>query len=104
MQPETRDPAYLWDMRDAARRALDFAQGITFEQFVASDLLRSAVERQLIIVGEAARRISEPFRAAHPEIPWAPIVAQRNVLVHQYEQILAERIWTVATRDLPELV
>jgi uncharacterized protein with HEPN domain len=53
---------------------------------------RFAVEWQLLIIGEAASHVSELFRAAHPEIPWAGIVGHCNVLAHEYGEILVETI------------
>lgn len=62
-----------------------------------------ALERALEIIGEAARRVSEPFRDAHPEIPWKHIIGNRNVLAHNYDDIVQEVLWTTATRDVPRL-
>lgn len=67
-------------------------------------MLRYAVERQLVVIGEAANHISENFKMAHPEIPWKGIIGQRNVLAHEYGEILVERIWLVATERIPELL
>ena len=67
-------------------------------------MLRSAVERQIEIIGEAARRVSAAFQAAHTDIPWRPIQAQRHVLAHDYGEIRQERIWRVATMNIPELI
>ena len=67
-------------------------------------MLRSAVERQIEIIGEAARRVSKDFQEAHPEIPWRPIQAQRHVLAHEYGEIKHDRIWRVADVHIPELI
>ncbi len=56
------------------------------------------------IIGEAARRISEELRRAHPEIPWRSMIAQRNVLAHEYGEIKHERMWVLVTEHLPALV
>ena len=104
MRPEDRDTAHLWDMREAAREVLEFIEGVHYARFASDKVLRYAVERQLHVIGEAARRISVSFKEAHPEIPWKGIIAQRNVLAHEYGEILVERIWRVATERLPELV
>ena len=56
------------------------------------------------MTGEAARRMSDDFRQAHPEIPWSDIIGQRNVIAHQYEEIRQERIWSVVTSDIPTLI
>jgi uncharacterized protein with HEPN domain len=48
--------------------------------------------------------ISELTRQAHPEIPWRAIIGQRNVLAHDYGEILHEAIWAVATGRMSELI
>ena len=80
MTPEARNPAHLWDMLEAARAILQYTQGFSLDAYLKDGKTRSAVERQLEILGEAARRVSETFQRAHPEIPWQRIMAQRNVL------------------------
>jgi uncharacterized protein with HEPN domain len=104
MQPEDRDSAYLWDMWSAAGSILRFTAGVRFEDYVANELLRRATERSLQILGEAARRVSEELKSAHPEIPWRAIVAQRNVIVHDYVDLSDERVWEVVQRHLPPLM
>jgi uncharacterized protein with HEPN domain len=104
MPPERREPARLWDMLEAARNVVAFAQGRTYENYLDDLMLRSAVERQIEIVGEAARYISEATVSQHPEIPWDKIRAQRHVLAHEYGEIQHERIWRVVTVHLPELI
>ena len=59
---------------------------------------------QIEIIGEAANRVSRGFRAAHPEIPWQQIVAQRNILAHEYGEIDDSLVWRVATDRIPELI
>jgi uncharacterized protein with HEPN domain len=65
---------------------------------------RSAVERQIEIIGEAARGISDTFKAAPPQIPWRPIMAQRHRLAHEYGEIDDSLIWKVATVHVPALI
>jgi uncharacterized protein with HEPN domain len=104
MQPEQRDAALLWDMKKAACEIVEFIQGVTYEEFESNKVLRYAVERQILVIGEAAGRVSSTFRDAHPEIPWSSIIAQRNILAHEYGEILVERIWRVASERIPELI
>jgi len=104
MRPEGRDVAYLWDMLDAARTVREFTTGVGLDRYIQDRKLQLAVERLLEIIGEAARRVSEAYRQAHPEIPWVGIVAQRHVLAHEYGEIKQERMWTVATQRIPELI
>jgi uncharacterized protein with HEPN domain len=104
MQPGERDAGYLWDMLDSARTVRDFVAGVRFEEFLRDRKLQLAIERSVEIIGEASRRISEEFKQAHPEIPWGRIIAQRNVLAHEYGEIKQERMWLVATVHVPALI
>ncbi|HEX5370550.1 MAG TPA: HepT-like ribonuclease domain-containing protein [Dehalococcoidia bacterium] len=61
--------------------------GQGYEAFIEDALLIHAIERELEIVGEAARRISDTYRTAHPEIPWRSIIGLRNVLAHDYANV-----------------
>ena len=103
-QPDDHDRAYLWDMRQAALDAFGVVEGLTFSQFETSSLHRLAIERLIEIVGEAARRVSVTFQAAHPEIPWRDIIGQRNVLAHDYGDIDPRRLWQAATVETHQLV
>jgi uncharacterized protein with HEPN domain len=67
-------------------------------------MLRAAVERNLEIIGEAARRLSEELRQEHSEIPWRRIIALRNVLIHEYDDIDLKEIWEVASFHVPRLI
>jgi uncharacterized protein with HEPN domain len=104
MPPDKDDRAYLWDMLTAAKAVVGFVQGRTLDDYMADLMLRSAVERQVEIIGEAARRVSNEFQAAHPEISWRPIQAQRHVLAHDYGEIKHDRIWRVAVEHVPALI
>ena len=104
MQPEQRDAAYLWDMLDSARSAMQLTAGMDFARYADDRKTQLAVERSFEIVGEAAARVSATFRDAHPEVPWRQIIGQRNVLIHEYGEIKQERIWQTVTEDLPHLI
>ncbi|HOE65586.1 MAG TPA: DUF86 domain-containing protein [Candidatus Hydrogenedentes bacterium] len=91
-------------MLDAARAIAAFAHGRCYNDYIADRMFRNAVERNLEVVGEAARCLSAGFRETHPEIPWRSIVAQRNVLAHDYGDIRHERVWAVCRSDLLDLI
>ncbi|MBI1784337.1 DUF86 domain-containing protein [Candidatus Sumerlaeota bacterium] len=96
--------ASLWDMLDAARAAVDFARGMRFEDFRNDRRTRNAVERNLQIIGEAAKRISDPFRESNPHLPWNFMITLRNVLTHEYDEIRHEIIWEMCVSKLPDLI
>lgn len=104
MLPEERDPALLLDMLNAARGVVEFAEGKSYADYDADLKFRCATERLIEIIGEAARGVSQTLKAQHPEIPWSGIIAQRNVLAHEYGQIKNDRIWDIIRTHLPELI
>jgi uncharacterized protein with HEPN domain len=91
-------------MLQAARAALEFLGPAKLEEYLRNEMLQSAIERKIEIIGEASRRVSKAFQLAHPEIPWKSIISQRNVVIHDYGEIKPERIWGVVKTHLPELV
>ncbi|MFB3786172.1 MAG: DUF86 domain-containing protein [bacterium] len=103
MRKDRSELAYIWDMLEAANYAIEFAAGQSFHHFEQDDLLRSALERKIEIIGEAARRISKEFQQDHPEIDWKKIIGLRHLLAHEYGEIKLEVLWTIAIRDVPEL-
>lgn len=84
MQPEQRDKAYLWDMQEAAKDILSFVDGINFSEFENDKKTRYAVERQLLVIGEAANHLSQTFKDNHSAIPWQAIIGMRNIIAHEY--------------------
>ena len=99
-----RDLAYLWDMDTASREIMEFMHGISRDKFLINNQLRYAVERRRMVIGEAAKHVSEELQEKYPHIPWTQIIGQRNIIAHEYGEILAERVWLTATKDLPELI
>lgn len=99
-----RDEAYLLDMMIAARDAVSFVRGLSPEQFNASRLHQQAVTKAVETIGEAAGRVSEPTRAAHPQIPWREITGVRHRLVHDYFEIDLDKVWEIVQNDLPPLI
>jgi uncharacterized protein with HEPN domain len=64
---------------------------------------RRALERCVELIGEAASRLPESWRASHAEIPWRQIIAMRNVMIHGYDVVVSDVLWDVATNDVPKL-
>ncbi|MBI2238372.1 MAG: DUF86 domain-containing protein [Actinobacteria bacterium] len=100
----SRDEDRLVDMLRAARRARSFVSGMNEEAFHQSELHQSAVVRELEIIGEAASRISESARDAHPRIPWRQVMGMRTILVHEYFRIDLDIVWAAVTGDVPRLI
>jgi uncharacterized protein with HEPN domain len=102
--PRERDAVHLWDMLKEARGVMRAVSGRTLADYLADEDFRRSVERRVEIIGEAAVRVSEELRREHPEIPWRPMIDQRNVLVHAYDKVEDQRIWRLTLNDIPRLI
>ena len=99
-----QDDSYLLDMLVAARKAAQFAQGLTYESFLQSELHQNAILKVLEIIGEAASCISDAAKEVYPEIPWPNIVGLRNRIVHAYFEIDLGVVWNIINDDVPALI
>lgn len=99
-----RDEGALLDVAKAARAVLTFTQGLQREQFLEDFKTQSAVLYQMIVIGEAVKRLSFELRRRHPEIPWAPMAGMRDHLIHGYDIVDWDEVWRTATRDVPDLL
>ncbi len=104
MRLDGKDMARLWDMLDAARTAVEFTEGVAFEHFLKDRKTRNAVERNLEIIGEAARGVSQETRASLSDIPWRSVIGLRNVLAHEYGEVRYEVLWTIVCDKLAPLI
>lgn len=99
-----RNLVYIGHMLDTARKAVSKVRALTRADYDADENLRLALTHLVQVVGEAARRVSPDFCAAHPEIPWADIIGMRHKVVHDYLGVDEDIVWQVVTEDLPDLV
>jgi uncharacterized protein with HEPN domain len=97
------DLGRLFDMLDAAEAVREFIAGMDEEAFRNDRKTQSAVIRELMVMGEAAKHLSDDLRLTHPEIPWRRITGMRNVLVHDYRGTSLDALWVAATESVPDL-
>ena len=99
-----RDRPSLEAMVSAVRKLRHYAQGTSRENLLSQSMRLDAVLYEIVVLGEAARRLSPEIRAAHPEVPWREIIGMRSIVTHGYDQIDDDELWQVIERDLPELM
>lgn len=87
-------------MAQAIRYIQTFAESLSFDDYLADIRTVSAIERQFEILGEAACRISNKFRQAHPAIDWQRIIGLRNIVIHQYDEVDQDILWTIIHSEL----
>jgi uncharacterized protein with HEPN domain len=98
MRPEI---LYLTDIVEAAGAIERFLIRIEREAFLQDELRQSAVQQKLIVIGEAAARLSAEFQNSHPQVQWRKAMSLRNFAVHEYFSVSWEIIWATATQDIP---
>ena len=100
----SRDPKlYLEDILTSCEKILRYTNGKNFEDFKSDDLLYDGVIRNLEIIGEAAKNVSENLRNQFPAVEWRAISALRNIVAHEYFGIKDEIIWDIIINKLPIL-
>ena len=100
-----RDPrAFLWDVQQAVLAIQQFIHGMDATSYADSALVRSAVERQFEIIGEALNRLSKISPDLAQKVPnLREIIGFRNILIHGYASIDHARVWQIAVDLVPEL-
>jgi uncharacterized protein with HEPN domain len=100
----SRDDETLLDIARAANLVLLFKQDVTKKSFYNDLKTQSAILHQLLIMGEAVKRLSLPFRDTHPEIDWKSIAGLQDVLIHAYDIVDIELVWEIADAHTPKLL
>ncbi len=98
-----RDRDYLSDIREAIQRIITYTSNMSFEQFLNDRKTQDAVVRNLEVIGEAAKNLSDHMRGTYNQIPWKELVGVRDKMIHHYFGINYEIVWTIATKELPDL-
>jgi uncharacterized protein with HEPN domain len=104
MPIDERDKALLYDMLDAALHLQSIWASRSLGDLLSDRTLQWATDRGFNIIGEAARKVSNATKAAHPAIDWRRIVGLRNIVVHDYDEVDYARHWAVIQNDLPTLI
>jgi uncharacterized protein with HEPN domain len=101
---ERAEDAYVDDIVKAAKEVRSFTHRVRKDEFVRNPLLVKAVVCDLLILGEAASKLSDAYKESKSEIPWRQIIDLRNTLVHQCWEIDLDLVWDVVRDDLMPLM
>ena len=100
-----RDPVVpLQHMLDYAQNAIGISRGRKRKDLDDDLTFNLALTRLIEVIGEAANRVPEDYQESHPEIPWAQIIGMRNRLIHGYDEVDLDFLWSVVENDLPGLI
>lgn len=98
-----KEGLFLKDILGSIANIEKFANSLSKEKFIKDRMVQSAVIRELEIIGEAVKNISNETREKHPEIEWKNIAGARDVFIHGYFQVDLERVWDIVENNLPDL-
>lgn len=98
-----KDQAYVKHILDSIGFVENFAKDKNLEELRSNRIVQNVIVREIEIIGEAVKRLSEDFKNAHPYIPWKDIAGMRDRLIHDYFQVDHQIVWNVLKTDLPKL-
>lgn len=98
------DLATLLDILNAAKRAQSFLGTADRNSFDDDLKTQSSVLHQILILGEAVKRLSVQFRNSHPDMPWREYAGMRDVLIHAYDSVDLDEVWKTMKTDVPKLI
>jgi uncharacterized protein with HEPN domain len=99
-----RNLQFLLDMLQSAELVMTYTAQCSKAEFVENVQLQDSVIRRLLVIAEAARRVSEATRQTLPNISWQEINGMRNRLVHEYDDINLNIVWDVIQLEIPSLI
>ena len=99
-----RDRAAILDIYRAGKETLIYADELTRSELETDGMRVSAILYQVLIIGEATKRLSQEFRDGHPEIPWSSMAGMRDIVAHHYDEIDFNVLWNVLKRGIPEMM
>lgn len=97
------DGLYLYDILECCKKIGAYIAGVTEDEFASNSLLQDGVVRNIEVIGEAAKGLSEELRSAHPEVAWREIMRMRDKVIHHYFRINISLVWHTAVHDIPAL-
>lgn len=95
---------FLADIRDCCEKVLRFTKGMTYKDFVHDDLYFDATLRNLEIIGQAVKGISEETRQKYPQVKWRKIAGFRDIVAHEYFGVNEETVWDIIQHEVPDLL
>ena len=97
------DKLYLYDILKSCEKIADYTSGVSEAAFLENGMLQDALVRNIEIIGEASKNLSEDLRNSNPQIAWREIMRMRDKIVHHYFRINPDAVWQTVSEDIPHL-
>lgn len=98
-----KDQVYLEHILEAITKIESFTKGISMFDFDHNVMIQDAIIRNIEIISEATKKISNEFTQSHQEIPWSEMAGMRNKLIHDFMDVDLDVVWKTIEVDLPLL-
>jgi len=98
------DQVILKDILEAISRIQKYIKGLSFDDFLADWKTQDAVIRNIEILGEAAKLLSEEIKQEYSEIPWKDVAGTRDRLIHDYFGVNLDIVWEISMREMPKML
>ncbi len=95
---------FLSDILEAIKRIFIYSDDVEYDDFLTDFKTQDAIVRNIEIIGEAVKNLSNDFRDQHTTIPWKNLAGMRDKLIHNYSGVNFDIVWEVIKKDLPKLV
>lgn len=97
------DTAVIQDIKEAIDRIMSYTSEMGYDDFLQDYKTQDAVVRNIEILGEAAKLLSDEAKRKYPNIPWKDIASTRNKLIHDYFGVNIDIVWDIAKNEIPFL-
>jgi len=94
---------YLKHILDAIYRIEEYTKEVKYKDFMDKNLIQAGVMREIEIMGEATKRLTQEFKEKYPDIPWKKMAGTRDKLIHDYFGVDIDAVWHTVKQDIPAL-
>lgn len=99
-----KDIDLIQDINESIERIISYTRNIEYNNFVNDNKTQDAVIRNIEIMGEAVKSLSEKIRIDNPDIPWKSITGARDRLIHDYFGVNIDIVWNIVKEEIPSLL
>jgi len=100
---EKRDFVFIEHIMESINAIEDFSKNLSKEELTSNRLKQSAIIREIEIIGEATKNLSENFKKKYKKIEWTNIAGTRDKMIHHYFGVDLNIVWSIIRKDIPSL-
>lgn len=98
-----KDTAVIKDIKEAIERIISYISRMEYDDFLHDYKTQDAVIRNIEILGEDAKLLTDKTKEKYPDIPWRDIAGTRDKLIHDYFGVNIDIVWDIAKNEIPTI-